>query len=75
MSNASYARWETFVSVVGVLTAIPLIVAIVAIQLPTRKVAGLFETLASAQTQLHESVEAGLLEEDHIREFTERLDL
>ncbi|OJT07908.1 hypothetical protein TRAPUB_1187 [Trametes pubescens] len=74
-SSESYARWETFVSVVGVLTAIPLILTIIAVQLPTRKVVGLFETLASAQSQLHDSIEAGLLEEDHIREFTERLDL
>lgn len=59
----------------GVLTAIPLILTIVALQLPTRKVAGLFETLASADTQLHESIEEGLLEDHHIKLFTEQLKL
>ncbi|EIW54123.1 uncharacterized protein TRAVEDRAFT_74384 [Trametes versicolor FP-101664 SS1] len=75
MSSSAYNRWETFVSVVGVLTAIPLILTIVALQLPTRKVAGLFETLASADAQLHESIEEGLLEDHHIKLFTEQLKL
>ncbi|KAI0669468.1 hypothetical protein C8Q78DRAFT_178828 [Trametes maxima] len=69
MSSIAYVRWEVFVSVVGVLAAIPLGVQLAIMQLPSRKLEGLFGLLERTHTQLKDSIEEGVLREHHIHGF------
>ncbi|KAI0351970.1 hypothetical protein OH77DRAFT_1428998 [Trametes cingulata] len=69
MSSSGYARWELFVGIVGVLTAIPVLVHLFISQLPSRKLPGLFKTLEEADAVFEDSIEEGLLKEHHITEF------
>ncbi|KAH9888345.1 hypothetical protein C8Q73DRAFT_709864 [Cubamyces lactineus] len=75
MSTVAYARWDVFVGVVGVLTAIPVLIALIATQLPSRKLKGLDEALMETETVLNESIEEGILRDYQIGAFKERLEL
>lgn len=73
MSSPAYTRWETIASVVGVITAIPLIITLVVMYLPTRKVAGLFTVLNDTDDLLDDLLEEGILGQHHIEIFREHL--
>ncbi|KAL1945394.1 hypothetical protein VTO73DRAFT_2245 [Trametes versicolor] len=73
MSSPAYTRWETFASVVGVITAIPLIITLVVMYLPKRKVAGLFAVLNDTDDLLDDLLEEGILGQQHIEIFREHL--
>ena len=73
MSSAAYTRWDTFVGVVGVLTAIPVLYCLIAIQLPSRKVKALFETFTETDALFEGCIEEGVLREHHIEEFRAHL--
>ncbi|KAI0351968.1 hypothetical protein OH77DRAFT_1592422 [Trametes cingulata] len=75
MSSRAYARWEVFVGVVGVLSALPVLLLLLIAQLPSRKLRGLLETLSEADAVFQDSIEEGLLQEHDVQEFRYRLSL
>ncbi|KAI0330383.1 hypothetical protein GY45DRAFT_1345955 [Cubamyces sp. BRFM 1775] len=73
MSSAAYTRWDMFVGVMGVLTAVPVVYCFIAIQLPSRKVKALFESFTETDALFEGCIEEGLLKEHHIQEFRAHL--
>ncbi|KAI0365114.1 hypothetical protein BV20DRAFT_1056741 [Pilatotrama ljubarskyi] len=73
MSDTAFRAWDILVGVVGLLTSIPVLAHGISTQLPSAKLVGLFDTLKDTDSLFESCIEAGLLRQQHIETFRERL--